>query len=164
MKTTEEKTKDVFTECHRRCNMNQKEITDGIVLEKRGVEEFIILKVTGGQGWGLCGISKFSSIGDINVAYFLLGLEARDAVESYKQSLQSDLNSMTAIVSSVKNGTQPDYVHVSVLQAERAKSAALVEALDEIKTINHRTYQSEVETMREIASKALEANKKGATT
>lgn len=64
--------------------------------------------------------------------YAILGLEARDAVEAYKASLQSDLKSMTAIVSSVKKGEQPDYVHVSKLAELQVRNTALVAALEEI--------------------------------
>ena len=65
--------------------------------------------------------------------YSALGLSERDAIADYKRSLQSDLNSMTAIVSSVKEGTEPDYVHVSKLKAERTRNAALVAELEKIK-------------------------------
>ena len=73
-----------------------------------------------------------SQSANIPMLYSLFGLEKIDAVEAYKASLQSDLNSMTAIVSSVKKGEQPDYVHVSELEAERAKNAALVAALEDM--------------------------------
>lgn len=96
----------------------------------------------------------------VDVVYRILGLAERDAVAAYKASLQSDLKSMTSIVSSVKKGEQPDYVHVSKLeelQANhrqvlglanhtikqmgeniehlKARNAALVAALEEINNV-----------------------------
>lgn len=59
---------------------------------------------------------------NIRLAYNLLGLNERKAVETYKDSLQSDMKSMTAIISSVKNGEQPDYVHVSKLAELEART------------------------------------------
>ena len=66
----------------------------------------------------------------VDVVYRILGLAERDAVAAYKASLQSDLKSMTSIVSSVKKGEQPDYVHVSKLEALEAKNATLEKRLD----------------------------------
>jgi len=67
--------------------MNQKEISECVILEKKGASSFIIYRQSTSQAWGLCNIDEFSLASDIEVAYLLLGLEAADAVERQKDQL-----------------------------------------------------------------------------
>ena len=107
---------------------------------------------------------KSNREGSIRYHYRLLGLAERDAVSTYKSSLQSDLKSMTAIVSSVKKGEQPDYVHVSKLAELQARNTALVAALERIKKeygLEHGVLRGErpvINSLGEFINEVLEAN------
>jgi hypothetical protein len=123
----------------------------------------------------------------VEVFYSILGLAERDAVaesdkiwnaecESLKLRLQNmhrELEAERAKVSELKDLLKSSkFAHEEQIQecatmvsSERNRAAALVEALEAIKTVNHRTHQSEVETIKIIATKAIiAAHKKGATT
>jgi hypothetical protein len=132
-----------------------------------GIKTFrsVIAQTTFGVGFDLIMSSSFSQVWACSewpaeriewlILYRLLGLEARDAVEELARKeavFEARMSMMDA-----KQGKYMD-----LYKAERAKSAKLVEVLEEILVIDHGTYKSEVETIKVIVSNALAAHKEGA--
>jgi len=148
--------------------MNQKEISECVILKKKGASSFIIYRQSTSQAWGLCNIDEFSLASDIEVAYLLLGLEAAEAVDSANKEIER----LRALLPSAQEARQVIGLanHTieqlrSSLDSEKARAAKLVEALEKI---SKQVVRVGIDNMwavqnkfQEIADAALAAHKKG---